>query len=50
LLDGLWYSVTNARAPISKSFESKDFNVQENSDIAKKVKSKVRSWITGQRI
>ena len=50
LLDGLWYSVTNARSPISKSFESKDFNVQENSDIAKKVKSKVRSWITGQRI
>lgn len=50
LLDGLWYSITNARAPLSKRFDASNFEPEDGESKGKKVKSVVRSWITGQRI
>ena len=50
LLDGLWYSVTNARSPLSGEFESDDFNIESNEEYKKSKKSVLRSWITGQRL
>lgn len=49
LLDGLWYSITNARSPLSKRFNSEDFNLEKSYESKKSKKSFVRSWITGQR-
>tara|TARA_R100001594_G_scaffold143715_1_gene192012 strand:+ start:3349 stop:4935 length:1587 start_codon:yes stop_codon:yes gene_type:complete len=49
LLDGLWYSITNARSPLSKSFNSEDFDLEKSRENKKSKKSFVRSWITGQR-
>jgi len=49
LLDGLWYSIVNARAPLSKSFNSDNFQADNNNNRKKKQKSILRSWITGQR-
>jgi hypothetical protein len=49
LLDGLWYSIVNARAPLSKSFNSDNFQADNNNSRKKKQKSVLRSWITGQR-
>ena len=50
LLDGLWYSVINARSPISNKFDASDFesNVEERAQ--KKTVKRLRSWMTGQRI
>jgi phage terminase large subunit-like protein len=50
LLDGLWYSITNARSPLSGKFESDDFTAESNEEYKKSKKSVLRSWITGQRI
>ncbi len=50
LLDGLWYSITNARAPLSKSFDAANFHLEDSEDKKSKKKSSIRSWITGQRI
>jgi phage terminase large subunit-like protein len=50
LLDGLWYSITNARAPLSKSFDSSNFDLEDSRENKDKKKSSIRSWITGQRI
>ena len=50
LLDGLWYSIVNARSPISQKFDAENFeeSVEEKKEyMAKRV---VRSWITGQRV
>jgi len=49
LLDGLWYSIVNARAPLSKSFSSENFQADTDNLPKKRKKSIVRSWITGQR-
>ena len=50
LLDGLWYSITNARAPLSKSFDVANFDLEDSENKRSKKKSSIRSWITGQRI
>ena len=50
LLDGLWYSIVNARAPLSNKFDAENYEetVEEKREfIGKKI---VRSWITGQRV
>lgn len=50
LLDGLWYSITNSRSPLSSKFSSTDFNANMDKSERKTKKSTVRSWITGQRV
>ena len=50
LLDGLWYSITNARSPLSSKFESDDFTAESKEEYKKSKKSVIRSWITGQRL
>ena len=50
ILDGLWYSIVNARAPLSVKFDSDKFEetIEEKKEFLGR--SIVRSWITGQRI
>jgi len=50
LLDGLWYSITNARSPLSDKFESDDFTAESKEEYKKSKKSVLRSWVTGQRL
>ena len=50
LLDGLWYSITNARSPLSGKFESNDFIAENKQNHKKTKKSVLRSWVTGQRL
>ena len=50
LLDGLWYSITNARSPLSGKFESNDFIAESKQNHKKTKKSVLRSWVTGQRL
>ena len=50
LLDGIWYSIINARAPLSRKFDAENFEdkVDEKREfLARKI---VRNWITGQRV
>jgi len=50
LLDGIWYSIINARAPLSRKFDAENFEetVDEKKEfLARKI---VRNWITGQRM
>ena len=50
ILDGLWYSVINARAPLSVKFDAENFEetIEEKKEfLGRKI---MRSWITGQRI
>ena len=50
LLDGLWYSIINARTPLSHKFDADKFEetVEEKSEfLGRKI---IRSWVTGQRI
>lgn len=48
LLDGLWYSVTNAKPPKSSSMGIDELNNVE-SNIGKKAIKSTISWITGQK-
>ena len=50
LLDGLWYSVINARSPISKRFDAENFEEAMEKKEEYMAKRIMRSWITGQRI
>ena len=50
LLDGLWYAISNARPPLSKRFEANDFDTRVEKISKSKVKRRVISWITGQRV
>ena len=50
LLDGLWYSIINARAPLSAKFDAENFEekIEEKKEfLGRKI---MRSWVTGQRI
>ena len=50
LLDGLWYAVTHARPPISRKFESDEFDDYVEKKEKKLTRKTVISWITGQKI
>lgn len=50
LLDGLWYAVTKARSPVSKKFDASEFKVKSEKIAKKKIKKRMISWITGQKV
>jgi hypothetical protein len=50
LLDGIWYALIHARAPLSRKFESDEFdNYIEKKQKRMSAKS-VISWVTGQKL
>ena len=49
-MDALWYAVNNARTPLSKRFDATLFEDKMGKKPSSSVKTKVVSWMTGQRI
>ena len=50
LLDGLWYSIINARAPLSSKIDANSFEEETEEKREFLGKKIIRSWITGQRV
>ena len=50
LLDGLWYAIVNAKAPVSRKFDSEDFDKHVEKKSKKSTKKTLISWVTGQKI
>ena len=50
LLDGLWYALVHARAPLSRRFDSDEFDDYIEKKEKKLTAKSVISWVTGQKI
>tara|TARA_R110000823_G_scaffold281739_4_gene399975 strand:- start:1165 stop:2760 length:1596 start_codon:yes stop_codon:yes gene_type:complete len=50
LLDGIWYALVHAKAPLSRKFESDEFDSYVEKKEKKFTTKSVISWVTGQKI